>query len=82
MTKYLLNRFSVSSIVLTGLALVALLGVSNDAAFAQQEEVIESGQRLFNQKCAICHGLEGKGDGTLGLQLKESAGRPFPIEQA
>jgi mono/diheme cytochrome c family protein len=70
MTKYLLNGFSVSSIVLTGLVLVALLGAPIDAAFAQEEEVIESGQRLFNQKCAICHGMEGKGDGTLGLQLK------------
>jgi len=74
MIKYMLNRFSVCSIV----ALAALLYVPNDAAFAQQEEVIESGQqeviesgqRLFNQKCAICHGQEGKGDGTLGLQLK------------
>jgi len=66
MTKYLLNRFSVCSIV----ALVVLLGAPNYAAFAQQEEVIASGQRLFNQKCAICHGQEGKGDGTLGLQLK------------
>jgi len=66
MIKYLLNRFSVCSIVV----LAALLGAPNDAAYAQQEEVIKRGQRLFNQKCAICHGLEGKGDGTLGLKLK------------
>ncbi len=78
MTKYLLNGFSVSSIVLIGLVLVALLGAPIDAAFAQEEEVIESGQRLFNQKCAICHGQEGKGDGTLGLQLKN---RPADLSQ-
>lgn len=57
--------------VFTAVALPALLLVPDDAAFAQQEEVIENGQLLFNQKCAICHGLEGKGDGALGLQLKE-----------
>lgn len=78
MTKYLLIRFSVSSIVLTGVALAVLLGTPNDAAFAQQEDVVESGQQLFNQKCAICHGLEGKGDGTLGLQLKN---RPADLSQ-
>jgi mono/diheme cytochrome c family protein len=67
------NRFSLHFIreVLTGVALVALLWAPNNAVLAQQEEVIESGQRLFTQKCAICHGLAGKGDGTLGLQLKE-----------
>jgi len=85
MTKYLRNRFSVrltSAVrdldklwrtitrVFAGVALVALLWAPDDAAFAQQEKVIENGQRLFNQKCAICHGMEGKGDGALGLQLK------------
>jgi mono/diheme cytochrome c family protein len=69
MTKYLQNRFSVCSISMA--ALMVLLLTPDDAAFAQQEEVIENGQQLFNQKCAICHGSEGKGDGTLGLQLKE-----------
>lgn len=57
--------------VFTGVALVAMLWLPNDAAFAQEQEVIENGQQLFNQKCAICHGSEGKGDGALGLQLKE-----------
>ena len=74
MIKYLLNRLSVCSVVV----LAALLGAPNDAAYAQQDEVIKSGQQLFNQKCAICHGLEGKGDGTLGLQLKN---RPADLSQ-
>ena len=57
--------------VLAGVILLALAWAPYEAAFAQQDEVIEIGQRLFNQKCAICHGEEGKGDGVLGLQLKE-----------
>ena len=57
--------------VFTTVALMALLLVPDEAAFAQEQEVIENGRLLFNVKCAICHGSEGKGDGTLGLQLKE-----------
>ena len=56
---------------LAGLAVAVLLWAPDNAAFAQQEEVIENGRQLFNQKCAICHGEKGKGDGALGLQLKE-----------
>jgi len=65
------ERWRTLTKVLTGVALVALLWAPDDAAFAQQEEVIKSGQQLFDQKCAICHGTEGKGDGVLGLQLKK-----------
>jgi mono/diheme cytochrome c family protein len=84
MIKYLRNRFSAChklrpiTKILARVALVALLWAPGNAAFAQQEEVIENGQRLFDQKCAICHGSEGKGDGALGLQLKD---RPADLSQ-
>ncbi len=51
--------------------LAALLWALSPAALAQQEDVIESGQQQFNQRCVVCHGLEGKGDGVLGPHLKE-----------
>jgi mono/diheme cytochrome c family protein len=57
--------------VLAGVGLVALLWAPSHAASAQQEDVIESGQQQFNQRCAVCHGLEGQGDGVLGPHLKE-----------
>lgn len=57
--------------LLSAFTFLALLWVPDDLAYAQQAEVIERGQELFFQKCAICHGLEGKGDGELGLQLKK-----------
>jgi len=57
--------------LLAGLSLVALLWALAPAALAQQEDVIESGQQQFNQRCAVCHGLEGQGDGVLGPHLKE-----------
>ncbi len=57
--------------LLAGVSLVALLWAPAPAALAQQEEVIESGQQQFSQQCAVCHGLEGQGDGVLGPHLKE-----------
>lgn len=56
--------------ILAAAALAALLWVPENASLAQQQEIIDNGRELFIQKCAICHGAEGKGDGTLGLQLK------------
>ncbi len=57
--------------LLAGVSLVALLWAPAPAALAQQEEVIESGQQQFSRQCAVCHGLEGQGDGVLGQHLKE-----------
>jgi len=57
--------------LLAGAGLVALLLAPTHAALAQQQDVIESGRQQFNQKCAVCHGLEAKGDGVLGPHLKE-----------
>jgi len=53
------------------LSLVVVIFVPFDAVRAQQEDVVASGQQLFNEKCAVCHGLEGKGDGVLGQHLKK-----------
>jgi len=50
--------------------LVAVLWALSPAALAQQQDVIASGQQVFNVRCAICHGLQGKGDGALGEHLK------------
>jgi mono/diheme cytochrome c family protein len=79
MTKYLPNNFSVRCIrlwrmfakVLAAAGMVALLWAPYHAAVAQQEEVVETGRQQFNDKCAVCHGLDGQGDGVLAPHLKE-----------
>jgi mono/diheme cytochrome c family protein len=63
------------------------------AGFSQEAEVIESGKHEFRQNCAICHGIDGKGDSimmNLNLlvekppdltQLSKQHGGKFPFWQ-
>jgi mono/diheme cytochrome c family protein len=46
-------------------ALVALFFIPVHAAHAQQADAIESGEQQFEDKCAVCHGATGTGDGVL-----------------
>ena len=57
--------------VLAGAGLLALMWAHSPVALAQQEDVIAGGQQLFNQKCAVCHGVDAGGDGVLGPHLKK-----------
>lgn len=37
--------------------------------YAGDEAATQKGKKLFNQMCALCHGLKGKGDGMAGANL-------------
>lgn len=37
--------------------------------FANQEDAIKAGKKVFQQLCVICHGDFGKGDGMAGASL-------------
>jgi mono/diheme cytochrome c family protein len=39
------------------------------AGMAQQEEVAKAGQPSYEQYCAVCHGLDGKGNGEMAKVL-------------
>ncbi|MFQ5549578.1 MAG: c-type cytochrome [Woeseia sp.] len=74
MNRYLPNGLATCRTVtkvLAGAGVLTLLWAALPAALAQQEDVVESGRQLFSQRCAVCHGLDGKGDGVLGPHLKE-----------
>jgi mono/diheme cytochrome c family protein len=96
MANNLSNEFSARCIdlrrmigkVLARVGLTALFAVSIQAALAQQGDAVEEGRLQFIDKCAVCHGQEGKGDGVLApsldqqptdlTRLSESNGGTFP----
>ena len=45
---------------------------SNDLQnpFKDNEKATNEGKIIFNQMCVLCHGLEGKGNGEVGLTLE------------
>ncbi len=77
--------------VLAAVSLAALFSSPYHAALAQQDDGIEAGRRQFSEKCAVCHGLGGKGDGVMAATLtvrpadltglSERFGGNFPYSQ-
>jgi mono/diheme cytochrome c family protein len=47
-----------------------LIGLSGRASPAQQQEVAEAGRVPYQQYCAVCHGVNGKGHGAMAQVLK------------
>ena len=56
--------------VVASAALVTLFLVPLHASFAQQLDAVEAGRQQFEDKCAVCHGMSGTGDGVLAPGLK------------
>ena len=42
---------------------VGLLWIMSGLGLAQQEEIAKAGKPTYEQHCAVCHGISGKGDG-------------------
>jgi len=79
MARILLNKFPARCIdlwqmagkVVAGVGLAVLFAVCVPAALAEQEDAVESGRVQFNDKCVVCHGEEGKGNGVLAPSLNQ-----------
>jgi mono/diheme cytochrome c family protein len=57
--------------VVAGAGLALLLVVPVDAVLAQQQDVVETGHQQFDDKCVVCHGATGVGDGVLAEGLRQ-----------
>jgi mono/diheme cytochrome c family protein len=71
------------------LLVAGILGGFSDFASAQPMEVIASGELEYQRNCAVCHGVEGRGDGVMRKyltirpanlrQLAKNNGGKFPF---
>jgi mono/diheme cytochrome c family protein len=61
-------------IIIAKTALVAVgVVLCSSALFAQQNKATDLGKREFDNNCASCHGVDGKGNGPMGEFLRRSA---------
>jgi mono/diheme cytochrome c family protein len=44
---------------------------SQHVVASQDQGYVEKGQKLFRQYCAVCHGVEAKGNGPAAAELKK-----------
>lgn len=51
------------------LAGLLMFGWTMSAAHAQTKEILELGREEYRWNCEVCHGKEGKGDGTMAAVL-------------
>jgi mono/diheme cytochrome c family protein len=63
--KYLVMGLVVGGLLIAGAQAVAAAGASGSGLVSEGIS-LELGQRDFRNYCSACHGIEGKGDGTLG----------------
>jgi mono/diheme cytochrome c family protein len=54
-----------------GLGLALLIVAPVQTLFAQTVDAVESGHQQFDDKCAVCHGTTGVGDGVLAEGLRQ-----------
>ncbi len=62
------GKVAVALVVLTGF-LSALAEAEVKARNGASPELVSRGQALFQEKCAVCHGTEGRGDGPAAYLL-------------
>ncbi len=65
MASYLLR---IRNLITVGLIVVSIWAL-RATTLAQEKEVIAGGEVEFQQHCAACHGVGGKGDGPRGKHL-------------
>jgi len=55
-----------------GIVIATTLGLAATGALAQEipADAVKQADTIWKDRCATCHGANGKGDGALGMQLQ------------
>ena len=71
----------VSRFLLVQTASAVALGLTFSSAFAQTVDPVEAGRQIYEDRCTICHGETGKGDGPVGGMFATPPGDLTKIQQ-
>lgn len=63
------RTITIAMLVFSITAMTGLIMPASSAA-GQKTNFVEKGHKLFNQYCATCHGVSGKGEGPVAAALK------------
>jgi mono/diheme cytochrome c family protein len=67
---------------LSGLGLLAgIIGMQPATGTAQDLGLAEAGRQIYEERCAICHGAGGKGDGAVGELFEVRPGDISELQQ-
>lgn len=75
---------------LGSLLLAVTLATTQPTLAGDDKGYVKNGEKLFNQYCISCHGIDGKGDGPVSLSLKippadltviQKKGEKFPFDR-
>lgn len=61
--------------------LLILLFAAGTSLIAQESGKATSGQAIFKSKCALCHGVDGRGNTPLGKQLQAADLRSNKVQK-
>jgi len=61
--------------------LLILLFLAGASLIAQESGKAASGQDIFKSKCALCHGIDGRGNTPLGKQLQAADLRSKEVQK-
>jgi mono/diheme cytochrome c family protein len=84
-----LYHVGIRQILFSGLLVTTFLGIQPRSGLAQEQEVAAAGKIPYDQRCAVCHGEGGKGNGIVAnvlmvkpadlTQLSKKSGGTFPF---
>ena len=64
-----LKRRSLGNFIRAGIVSFLFSCLSTNLGFAQEDEIVAGGKFQYQTHCAVCHGVEGNGNGRMASEL-------------